>query len=260
MSKFSNLLDGAKENMSFERIINTALQAPLVNIDRETFLRKELSICCSEDAINEAVQFNPAYAGVKRERIDIIAKQVIDYETTKVTALSVAASLPSSVAIPAAIAAAGADITSYFVFILRAVQELAYLYGFPEFDLNDSSIDSVTMNYIMIFLGTMFGVQGAQSVLGKAAESFAAQTAKSLAKSGLTKGAIYPLVKSIAKRIGIRMTTQIFADTVASAIPFIGSGLSGALTYAAYKPNCLKLQKLLREYDLSDPSVYHKEG
>ena len=41
--------------------------------------------------------------------------------------------MPAS--LPGGVGAAVADITSFFAFVLRTVQELAYLYGFEEFDL-----------------------------------------------------------------------------------------------------------------------------
>ena len=67
---------------------------------------------------------------------------------------------------------------------------------------------------------------------------------------------VYPIVKQIATTIGIHMTKQVFADTVASAIPVIGSVASGGLTWAMFKPNCIKLQKNLMTYNLCDPDFY----
>ena len=174
----------------------------------------------------------------------------------KVTALSVAVSLPSSGVAVVAVGAATADITSYFAFILRIVQELAYLYGFGQFDLKEDNIDSETLNYLMVFLGVMFGVQGATSALNKLANTLTEHVAKALAQKALTKGTIYPLVKQIATKVGIRMTKQIFADTVASAVPIAGSLLSGGLTYAMFKPGCLKLRSNLMTYNLCDPDYY----
>ena len=136
------------------------------------------------------------------------------------------------------------------------MQELAYLYGFEEFDLDEDSIDSETMNFLMIFLGVMFGVQGAASTLNKIANTLAEHVAKKLAQKALTKGMIYPIVKEIATKIGIRMTKQIFADTVASAIPLAGSAISGGLTFAMFRPCCTKLRKNLVSYNLCDPDYY----
>ena len=169
------------------------------------------------------------------------------------TGISVAASLPGGAA---AVGAAAADITSYFAFILRTVQELAYLYGFEQFDLKEDDVDSETMNYILVFVGVMFGVQGASSTLKKFADVFAKHVAKKLSQKALTKGTIYPIVKKIALKVGVRMTKQIFADGVASLIPIAGGALSGGLTYVMFKPGCMKLRKNLMSYNLCDPEYY----
>ena len=42
----------------------------------------------------------------------------------------------------------------------------------------------------------------------------------------------------MATSVGIRMTKQIFADTVASAVPILGGALSGGLTYDVKCPVC----------------------
>ena len=166
------------------------------------------------------------------------------------------ASLPSSINALAAVGSASADITSFFAHVIRVVQELAYLYGFPEFDLSEDGIDSETMGVLMVFIGTMLGVQGAATALNKLADTVAKQVAKKLAQKALTKGMVYPIVKQIATKIGIHMTKQVFADTVASAIPIVGSVASGGLTWVMFKPNCIKLQKNLMSYNLCDPNFY----
>ena len=249
----ADIVKAVKNEMTFEKILAAAMHTPGVRINREKFLRKELIRYCSEDVIADAIKNNPAKAGISKELINKISKQVINYETTQVTALSVAASLPGG---PAAIGAAAADITSYFAFILRTVQELAYLYGFEQFNLNEDDVDSETMNYLLVFMGVMFGVQGAASVLKKFADVLAKNIAKKLAQKSLTKGVIYPIVKKVALSVGIRMTKQIFADGVASAVPVLGGALSGGLTFAMFKPGCMKLRKNLMSYNLCDPEYY----
>lgn len=239
--------------MTFEKILAAAMHTPGVKINREKFLRKELIRYCSEDVIADAIKNNPAKAGISKELINKISKQVINYETTKVTTLSVAVSLPGGIA---TIGAAAADITSYFAFILRTVQELAYLYGFEQFNLKEDDVDSETMNYLLVFMGVMFGVQGAAGVLKKFADVLAKNIAKKLAQKSLTKGVIYPIVKKVALSVGIRMTKQIFADGVASAVPLLGGALSGGLTFAMFKPGCMKLRKNLMSYNLCNPEYY----
>ena len=252
----NRIVNSIKGELSLENVLMMAIKTPGVRIKRDVFLRKELVKYCRENTIEEAIKYNPAKAGIPKSLINKIAKSVIDYETKKVSGLSVMASLPSSINALAAVGSATADITSFFAHVIRVVQELAYLYGFPEFDLKEDSIDSETMDLLMVFMGVMFSVQGAASVLNKLADNLAKQVAKRLAQKALTKGMIYPIVKKIATTIGIHMTKQIFADTVASAIPVIGSVASGGLTWAMFKPNCLKLQSNLMSYNLSDPDFY----
>ena len=252
----ADIVNGTNQNLTFEKVLMLAMKTPGVKIHRDKFLRKELVKYYPEAMVQQAIDFNPAKAGIPKERINAISRQVINYETTKATGVSIAASLPSSGVAVAAVGAAAADITSYFAFILRVVQQLAYLYGFDEFELDENSVDAETMNFIMVFLGVMFGVQGAASSLAKLADVMAKHVAKTLAKKALTKGTIYPIVKQIATKVGIRMTKQIFADTVASAIPIAGSVLSGALTFAMFRPCCMKLRKNLMSYNLCNPDYY----
>lgn len=248
-----NIIEKVNEEITFENVLATAMKAPGVKVNRVKFLRKELKKYCSDDVISSAINSNPAKAGIPRELIDKISKQIINYETTKVTGISMAASIPGGAA---AVGAAAADITSYFAFILRTVQELAYLYGFEQFDLNDDEVDAETMNTVLLFIGVMFGVQGAASTLQKFANVLAKQISKKLAQKALTKGTIYPIVKKVATSVGIRMTKQIFADTVASAVPILGGALSGGLTYAMFRPGCMKLRRNLRSYNLCNPEFY----
>lgn len=252
----ANIIETVKNELTFDNVLKMAMHTPGVKIERTKFLRKELIKYCPENVIDEAITNNPAKAGVSKETINIISKQVINYETAKVTGISVAASLPGGVA---AVGAAAADITSYFVFVLRIVQELAYLYGFEQFNLSEDDVDAETMNTLLLFVGVMFGVQGASTALRKFADTFAKHVAKSLGQKALMKGTLYPIIKRVAQKVGIRMTRQIFADSVASAIPIAGGVLSGGLTYAMFKPCCMKLRRNLMSYDLCDPDYYEHE-
>ncbi|MCD8012275.1 MAG: hypothetical protein LUG99_03730 [Lachnospiraceae bacterium] len=249
----ANAVQTLKNELTFENVLMAAMRTPGVKINRAKFLRKELIKYCPEQIVVEAINSNPAKAGISKEIVNKVSKQVIDYETTKVTTISVAASVPGGAA---AVGAVAADITSYFAFVLRTVQELAYLYGFEQFDLSEDDVDSETMNYMLLFMGVMFGVQGAATALQKFANTLAKHVAKKLAQKALTKGTIYPIVKKVAVNVGIRMTKQIFADGVASTIPILGGALSGGLTYAMFKPGCMKLRKNLMSYNLCDPDYY----
>ena len=252
------MFDSVKDRLTFEYVLTAAFGMPGVRIDREEFLRKELSGYCPKRVVREAIRYNPARAGVSRKRIDQISKKVIETESLKVTAVSLAASIPSSLAAPAVVGAVTADIIWYFAHILRVVQKLAYLYGFPEFAISEEGVDPETRDTIMVFLGVMFEVQGASSALRKLADSFARHLARQMVERIIAKKVIYPVVSRVAERIGIRISKQLFADSIASSIPLAGGFLSGGLTLATFRPCCFRLQKKLMTYDLSDPAYYRK--
>lgn len=241
-------------DINVEDILRQTMKAPLVRIDRAKYLHKELIKYYPEKTVQKAIKHNPAYAGVERDRINKIARNVINYESNKVTAISFAAGIPGGLAMAATIPA---DLTQYFAFILRVMQKLAYLYGFEEFNFSEDEISDETLNQIMIFLGVMFGVQGANAGVKIVAEAAAKKVSKTLAQKALTKTAIYPIVKKIAQAVGIRMTKQIFADSVSKIVPVLGGVAAGGLTYATFKPCSLKLQRSFKSLDICDPEFYN---
>ena len=241
------------QEINVEDALAQAMRLPVAKVGRELFLRKELKLHHPADKVNLAISNNPAFAGITREEIDKLAKNVINYETNKVSAISFATGLPGGIAMAATVPA---DILQYFTFILRVMQKLAYLYGFEEFELDKDHIDDGTLNEIMVFLGVMFGVQEANAAVKVVAGVAARNIAKKLAYKPLTKGFVYPIVKSIAKAVGAKMTKQIFANGVSKVVPVIGGVVTGGLTYATFKPCANNLKESLRKLPLSDPEFY----
>ena len=103
-----------------------------------------------------------------------------------------------------------------------------YLYGFPAIDLEEKGqvLDSETMNILIICLGVMYGAAGANNALKRMAKALAAGVEKQLLRKALTKGTIYPIVKSIAKWFSVKMTKEVFAGFFKKAIPVVG-GVKG---------------------------------
>lgn len=230
-------------DMNFDMVLNSASQLPLVKIDREIFLRKELSLHCSVDVVEIAIAQSPAVANIPLGTINTIAKRCIDYETNKVTTISFASGLPGGVAMLATIPA---DLVQYTAHQLRIAQKLAYLYGWGEL-FSAEGMDDGTKTVMTLFIGVMFGVNGAAKAINTIAQSAATRTAKALAYKSLTKGTIYPMVKQVAKVLGVRMTKQIFAKGVSKVIPVVGGVASGGLTYATFKPMSKRLQNHLQQ-------------
>lgn len=244
------------ENMDVSSLILKALHMPGAKIDRSAYLNKELRKYYSEEVIQKAINSNPAQAGIPRWSVDKIANNAIKYETAKVTAISVAAGIPGGMAIAATIPT---DIVQYYVFTLRILQKLAYLYGYPDFEFSEESVDDAAMGTMLTFIGVMFGVQEANAGIKVITDIAAKNLPKKLAKQALMKTSYYPVIKSIAQKLGVRMTKEIFAEGVGKAIPVVGGVVNGTLTFASFKPCAISLKKTIRKTKLSSLSFYGAE-
>ena len=239
--------------VGIEDVIIMGLRVPGIRIDRALFLQKELQTKLPQNVIDDAIVYNPMYAKIPSELIDKIADEVIKYERNCVSGISAALSIPGGFAMAATIPA---DIAQYYGYMLRATQKLMYLYGFPAIDLEErgQTFDSETMNTLIICLGVMYGVAGANNALKAMAKALATGVEKQLLRQALTKGTIYPIVKSVAKWFGVKMTKQVFAGFFKKAIPVVGGVIGGGLTYASFKPCCDKLRDTLKNTMLSNPN------
>lgn len=235
-----------------EDIIILGLRIPGVHIDREDFLRKQFMKNYSNDVIQDAVKFNPAHAGITVEEIDNIADQVIQYERNCVSGISLALGAPGGVAM---VATLPADIAQYYGYMLRAIQKLLYLYGFPEINVeNGVNIDDETMNLITLCLGVMYGVEGSVASIKILSNALGKGVEKKLLQKALTKGTFYPIVKKISRWFSVCMTKQVFAGFFRKAIPVVGGVVGGGITYLSFKPCCDNLKKSLQDTALCNPS------
>ena len=236
-----------------EDIIILGLRIPGVHIDREEFLRKQFMKNYANDVIQDAVKFNPAHAGITVEEIDNIADQVIQYERNCVSGISLALGAPGGVAM---VATLPTDIAQYYGYMLRAIQKLLYLYGFPEINVeNGVNIDDETMNLITLCLGVMYGVEGSVASIKVLSNALGKGVEKKLLQKALTKGTFYPIVKKISRWFGVYMTKQVFAGFFRKAIPVVGGVVGGGITYLSFKPCCDNLKKSLQDTALCNPST-----
>ena len=245
------------EQINFGLLLKETVKLPMVRIDRDAFLRAELSPHFDAETVNKAIAVNPAYAGITTDKIKKIANNCIDHETTKVTTLSFAAGIPGGLAM---LGTVPADLAQYFGHVLRIAQKLIYLYGWQELFDENGHMDDGTANLLTLFVGVMFGVNGATSAITKIAETAAQKTAKTLAQKALTKGMIYPVVKKVATALGVKMTKDVFAKGVSKVIPIFGGIASGTITYVTYKPMAKKLRDHLSGLRLADAEFYRSAG
>ena len=241
--------------IDIEDFIIIGLRTPGIKVNRADFLQQELMKNYSSEVIKSAITHNPAYAKIPLYEIDKIADEVIKFERNCVSGISAALGAPGGIAM---IATIPADLVQYYGYMLRAAQKLMYLYGFPEINTTEKEhkFDSETMNLLIICLGVMYGVQGTNTALKAMATALGKGVEKKLMNAALTKGTIYPIVKSVSKWFGVNMTKQVFAGFFKKAIPVVGGVIGGGITYLSFKPCCDKLKESLRDTLLSNPE-YH---
>lgn len=240
--------------VDIEDVIILGMKTPGIKIRRDEFLKKELAKKYPNDVIEDAIKYNPAHAGITVEEVDKIADEVIKFERACVSGISAALGAPGGVAMLATIPA---DITQYYGYMLRATQKMLYLYGFPEIDTdeNGQTFDTETLNILIICMGVMYGAAGANNAIKGMAKALAVGVEKQLMKKALTKGTIFPIVKSVSKWFGVKMTKDVFAGFFKKSIPVIGSVIGGGLTFISFKPCCVKLKESLRDTMLSNPNA-----
>lgn len=77
--------------------------------------------------------------------------------------------------------------------------------GFPEIDVTEKGkkFDTETLNILILCLGVMYGVAGANNALKAVAKALGPGVQKQLMKKALTKGT-NPIVKSTTKWFGVK--------------------------------------------------------
>ena len=228
------------ESNSWDKVMNLALSMPMVKVDRTAFLTKEFSMYDNADQLRDKRPIDLFDA----EAIERAARGVINSHLTTATVTSTAAGIPGG---PAMAATMPADIAQYYWHVLVVAQKLGYLYGWPDLLDEKGQITEGTRNVLTLFVGVMFGAQAASKLVGEIAKRVSLQAAKRLPQQALTKTIYYPVIKQVAKWIGVKMTKDTFGKSVGKAIPILGGVLSGAITAFSFKPMAEKLQKHLRE-------------
>lgn len=240
----------ANEVTVWNKVMSSALAIPGVQVDRETFLRSELRQYCSKDELEKAIS-NPVDV-LSEDRIDSLANSCINNHLLKVTSLSVVAGIPGGLAMAATIPA---DMAQYYWHTFVLAQKLAYLYGIPDLRDENGNLTETSQDMLTLFVGVMMGAAAANNAIKNVSKAFAVQVVKRLPQKALTKTVYYPIIKQVAKWIGIKLTKDTFAKGIGKTIPILGGIISGGLTAATFRPSAKRLQKKLKEqmYDIHIP-------
>ena len=224
----------------FDEVLAVAVELPGVKIEREEFLQNNFSSRFDSEMVTRIVQTSPIRAGVNESVLHEIARECIDYEQMKVSALSFATGCGGLVGIPA-------DLAQYLAHVLRISQKLAYIYGYPEIFSVEGSMDERTQKIILLFIGVMYGVSGANKVIAEISKSLASKAGKDILRSALTKTAWYPLLQQVCKQVGIQVTKDALSKTTTKVFPVIGGMFSAGFSYYCFGKGAECLHKTLRE-------------
>lgn len=227
----------------WNKVMGAALSMPGVKVDRDDFLKKELKNYCSPEQLNLAISSRPIN-GVSKEIIDRIANACINSHTTKVTTITAVAGIPGGFAMAGTIPA---DMAQYYWHVFVLAQKLAYLYGFPNLRDENGNLTDTASDMLTLFVGVMMGASAANQAIKGLAKEFAKQVVKRLPQKALTKTMYYPIIKQIAKWIGVKLTKDTFAKGLGKVIPILGGVISGGLTLATFRPSAKRLQHKLQE-------------
>lgn len=181
---------------------------------------------------------------LSKETITRVANACISNHTKFVTGTSFAAGLPGGWWAAGTIPA---DLAQYYWHTFVLAQKLAYLYGLRDLRNENGELDELAKDTLTIFLGVMMGASAANKVIKNVVSNLAQQAVKRIPRQALTKTAWYPILKTIGPWIGIKITKGTVAKQAGKVIPLLGGVISGAITYASFRPCAKRLQKKLAE-------------
>lgn len=238
-----------EKSLTLTNVISSAIQIPGIKKNREAFLREQFKNENSE-RIEEIVKKGPVEANCSRDHLRQMARALVTKRTMTSSGVSFVTGLPGGLAMAATIPA---DLLQFYAFALGMAQEIAYLYGEEDLWSGNKPDEEKVTNQLILYCGVMLGASGAAQAVRVMSSALAKQALKKLPQKALTKTFYYPIVKSVAKAFGARMTKSIFAKGVSKAVPVIGGVVSGGITFASMRPMGMRLINTLDkahfEYD-----------
>lgn len=228
------IADGSNEDGLYKTaldMVSTVSQLPIIRVDREEFLAKLFG---KSPYFNQIVEMGPQSvftADSLRKKAD----EVINESTTKTAAISFISGLPSNPI--TMVAAGGVDVVQYFGFAINLAQQLAYLFGEDSLFVDGSTdMPDEAKIRVLAYLGAMFGAAGAAQLIAKTSVKVGSNLGKQVAAKALTKTVWYPLIKKVGALVGQKVTKKTVEKTITKAIPVVGGVVSGALTFATFRP------------------------
>lgn len=238
----------------FKDVLTMSFKIPGVNIDRAEFLQKTFLKECKQETIDNIIETTPAKAGIKKETVDKLVDNVITYERNLVTGVSTGLGVvPGGVGV--AVTTTVADISQYYGYMIRVAQKLLYLYGFPQldFDKDNQPLDDGTMNMLVLCLGAMNGIHEAVAAIRGLAKGLGNGITKTIMKTALTKGTIYPIIKKVWSFMGGKMTKEVLSQGLSKGVLIVGGLVSGGITFLSFQKCCENFKDAISDTILSNP-------
>lgn len=202
----------------------------------------------SPELLQLIIEKGPVEAKCSRSELRKIARKLVNKRTLVSTSASFAAGIPGGFAMAVTIPA---DMLQFYGVALGLAQEISYLYGEGDLWAGDMPDSKKVTNQLILYCGVMLGATGTSQTVRVLSSSLAKQALKKLPQKALTKTFFYPIVKSIAKAFGAKMTKEVFAKGVAKVVPLVGGVVSGGLTFATFLPMGKRLTDALDEAHFS---------
>lgn len=227
-------------SITWDGILDVAMKTPGIKVNRTEFLS---SVFKPFGDVSTIADKRPIDL-FEEKTIEKVARDVINGQTLKVTTISTIAGIPGGWAMLGTIPA---DMMQYTFHVLVIAQKLGYIYSWPDLQDENGNISEGARNVLTLFVGVMFGAQAANKALGEVAKRLAMEVAKRLPQKALTKTFLYPIIKQIAKWLGVKLTKDTFGKSVSKIVPFVGGILSGGITLATFRPMANRLREELRK-------------
>lgn len=229
-------------------VIQNSCKIRGIRIDREKFLRRELSRYYKNnpEIVDRAIKTDPSNTGIPIKLINKIADNCIKYENLRTTIFAAGLGLPGAASGPAIAGIIVTDLVQYHSFLMRIMQKLLYLYGYPEIHDVEEELDDETKTKLLAFFGIMYSVNGASNLITAGVKKYSENLIKELPKQALTKTNWYPIVQKLCKSIGVKATKDGVAKKIGGKIvPVIGAAVNGTLTNKAFNWQANKLKNFL---------------
>lgn len=222
-----------------EKAIKAAMNLPGVKVDCDGFLQNNFRKYGNSEQLSSK-STREIYGD---KEIDEVAKAVVKRHITEVTALSAASGLPGGLwAIPASIG----DLSNFYAQLLITAQKLAYVYGMPDILDGKDDLDENAYQTLIVLLGVAAGVEGASQMFAKIAQGAVKQYAKKIAAKPASN-MIKQIVTKILEFLGKKSTDKAVEGFIKKSIPGVSAIISGALTYASFRPMTKRLKKELKK-------------